>query len=417
MPGKSFVQYSPDSPFPIENCPYGVFSTADKGPRPGVAIGDKILDLDALSRTQHWAKAPVPAEVVQKGTLDALAARDPEEWVKFRSFVQETLGPNSPIAGDASLLVNQKDATMHMPITIGDYTDFYASYEHAFNCGVLFRDPKNAIQPNWKHLPVGYHGRASSVVISGTPFHRPVGQILDKPGDKQPIFSPCRKLDYELEMGVIYGGKETKLGERLSPAECRRRTFGLVILNDWSARDIQAWEYVPLGPFLSKNFCTSISPWVVNPAALEPFKTKQYEHEFELLPYLQDKDGFNYDIPLKVEIKPEGEEAFEQVSLSNTQHLYYTFAQMWAHHSCTGCRLRPSDMLGSGTISAPRRDGLGSLLEKSNGGKDPYTLGKRNDMTFLRDGDVVRMSAVAQGDGYCIGFGAVEGQVLPPYEQ
>lgn len=202
----------------------------------------------SIARITHYE--PLPTTIANsQGTLDALAARTPEDWAAFRKFVQSILSADSPLASeaDSALFVKQADAEMHMPITIGDYTDFYASYEHAYNCGVLFRDPKNALQPNWKHLPVGYHGRASSVVVSGTPFHRPTGQILDKPGDKQPIDAPCRKLDYEVEIGVIYGGGETKLGERLSPAECRRRTFGLVLLNDWSARDIQAWEYVPLG--------------------------------------------------------------------------------------------------------------------------------------------------------------------------
>jgi fumarylacetoacetase len=303
-----------------------------------------------------------------------------------------------------------------MPIKIGDYTDFYASYEHAFNCGVLIRGPDNAIQPNWKHLPVGYHGRASSIVVSGTPFHRPVGQILDKPGDKQPIWAPCRRLDYELEIGCVYGGAATKLGERLTPNQAREHIFGFVLLNDWSARDVQTWEYVPLGPFLAKNFCTTIAPWIVSPDALTPFQVPQYEHEPALLPYLDDPNGSNYAVPLNIAIKTAESSTYASVSTSSMQHSYYTFAQMYAHHSSTGCPLKPSDFIGSGTLSSPKDTGLGSLLERSRAGKEPFVLDEtRKDMTWLRDGDSVRISAkVAAPDGsYSIGFGECEGTVLP----
>lgn len=305
---------------------------------------------------------------------------------------------------------------MHLPINIGDYTDFYSSYEHAFNAGVLIRGAENALQPNWKHIPVGYHGRASSIVVSGTPFHRPVGQILDKPTDKQPIWAPCRKLDYELEIGFIYGGSPTKLGERLTPSEARKHIFGMVILNDWSARDIQTWEYVPLGPFLSKNFCSTISPWVVSPDALEPFRASQYDHDPELLPYLQDPEGFNYSVPLDIDIKTKENGKYTRIATSDMKHTYYTFAQMIAHHSSTGCPIRPSDMMGSGTLSAPVDSGLGSLLERSRLGREPFKLDEtRTDMTWLRDGDSVKMSAnVPSPDGkYTIGFGECEGTVLP----
>lgn len=316
-----------------------------------------------------------------------------------------------------------KSTHMHLPVKIGDYTDFYASYEHAFNAGVLIRGPENALQPNWKHLPVGYHGRASSVVVSGTPFHRPVGQILDKPTDKQPIWSPSRRLDYELEIGFIFGGKPTKLGERLSAAEARKHIFGVVLMNDWSSRDIQTWEYVPLGPFLSKNFCTTISPWIVVPQALEPFKAKQYDHDPELLPYLADADGFNWSVPLSLSIKPESSKEYAHVGTTDMKHTYYTFAQMLAHHTSTGCNFNPSDMCGSGTLSAPNDKnaesslndaGLGSLLERSRLGRQPFELDAgRKDMTWLRDGDSVRITGEVKGDGYVIGFGECEGTVLP----
>lgn len=417
---QSFVKLDPAEGWGLNNLPYGVFSTgSDDKTRPGVAIGDKILDLDALSRSSHFKDSPVPAEVFQGGNLDAFVAREPEDWAKFRAYLQKILGVDSPLK-DASdlnkLLVDRASAKMHLPIRIDDYTDFYASYEHAFNCGCLIRGPDNAMQPNWKHLPVAYHGRASSVVISGTPFHRPVGQILEKPGDKQPIFAPCRRLDYELETGFIYGGPASKLGERLSPAEARKHIFGLVLLNDWSARDIQTWEYVPLGPFLSKNFCTTISPWIVQPVALEPFRAPQYDHDPELLPYLQDPEGYNYAVPLNIDIKPEGGE-YDRVSVSSMQHTYYTFAQMIAHHSCTGCGIRPSDLMGSGTLSAPNDEGLGSLLERSRMGKQPFKLGKREDMTWLRDGDSVRISALVKNGDAAVNFGECEGTVLPPLKQ
>ncbi|WOO78091.1 Fumarylacetoacetase [Vanrija pseudolonga] len=418
----SFVQYPADHPFPIQNLPYGVFSTDGvASTRPGVAIGDFILDLDAVSRSEWFVDAGVEAEVFQKGTLDPLVASSPESWPLVRAFITRLLSPTSPLKANArAYLVPRETATMHLPITIGDYTDYYASYEHAYNCGVLIRGPENAIQPNWKHLPVAYHGRASSVVVSGTPFHRPTGQILDKVGDKQPIFAPCRRLDYELELAFIYGGAPTKLGSRLSPSEARKHIFGYTLMNDWSARDIQTWEYVPLGPFLSKNFCTTISPWIVSPEALEPFKTKQYDHDPKLLPYLDDPEGFGFDVPLTIEIKTPESGAYAHVSTSNTQHTYYTFAQMLAHHSATGCPLRPSDMLGSGTLSAPRPDGLGSLLERSKMGREPFELdASRKDMTFLRDGDSVKFSAVVKAPGgWSVGFGECEGTVLPavPFE-
>ncbi|KAL1410446.1 hypothetical protein Q8F55_004457 [Vanrija albida] len=406
----SFVQYPSDHPFPIQNLPYGVFSTdTQPATRPGVAIGDFILDLAALSQTEHWAKSPVKASIFQTANLDAFVALEPEDWAAFRAFLTSILSPSSPLKANADAVLVPRTAAsthLHLPINIGDYTDFYASYEHAFNAGVLIRGPANALQPNWKHLPVGYHGRASSIVVSGTPFHRPTGQILDKPTDKQPIFAPCRKLDYELETAFVG----------------RKHIFGMVLMNDWSARDIQTWEYVPLGPFLSKNFCTTIAPWIVTPAALEPFKVKQYEHDPALLPYLDDPEGYNYAVPLHLEIKTAESEAYSHVSTSSMQHTYYTFAQMIAHHSATGCNLRPSDMMGSGTLSAPGNsdapnDGaLGSLLERSRLGREPFELNEgRKDMTWLRDGDSVRITGVAKGEGYSIGFGECEGTVLPAW--
>ncbi|MCO5563418.1 hypothetical protein L7F22_017060 [Adiantum nelumboides] len=286
-----------------------------------------------------------------------------------------------------------------------------------------------------RRMCAGVHlaNRELSVVVSGTDFHRPSGQILASPGDTQPVFSPCKRLDYELEMGFvsgcllrsqpqallikhyiqIYGGKATQLGQRLSPQQAQEHIFGVVLLNDWSARDIQTWEYVPLGPFLSKNFCTTISPWVVSMDALEPFGVGQYAHEPALLPYLEHDGGVNYDVDLTVEIKADDDDEYHVVSRSSMKHMYYTLGQMLAHHSTTGCSMRPGDLLGTGTLSAPRPDGLGSLLEKSKLGREPFGLGSRKDMTFLKDGDCVRLTGSARGKGYTIGFGHCEGTVLP----
>ncbi|CDR88136.1 related to fumarylacetoacetate hydrolase [Sporisorium scitamineum] len=434
---KCIIDYPADHPFSLANLPYGSFYTDDEPltRRCGVAIGDFILDLQALSLTRYFP-ADVSREVLSGSTLDAFMALDKHIWLLVRQHLQRLLSEGSPIdvhttvtesnlADDVAksgvgrrLFINRlaEDTVMCLPCTIGDYTDFYTSIEHATNCGALIRGPTRALQPNWKHLPIAYHGRSSSIVVSGTPIRRPVGQILDKVGDVRPIVAPCRRLDFELEVGFFYGGRGTQLGERLSAGQAADRVFGAVLLNDWSARDIQTWEYVPLGPFLSKNFATTISPWIIPVHALEPFTCPGYTHDPPLLPYLRDADNTNFDVPLTVAIRPESTSDFEIISRSSLRHTYYTIRQMIAHHSTTGCPLRAGDLLGTGTISAPGEEGYGSLLEKSWMGQRPFLLGGGEERTFLEDGDTVRMSGmvVVVGEGgYSVGFGECVGTVLP----
>ncbi|SPO23577.1 related to fumarylacetoacetate hydrolase [Ustilago trichophora] len=444
---KSIIEYPIDHPFPIQNLPYGSFYTSGEtsNQRCGVAIGDYILDLQALSYTKFFPEV-VTRDTFAGSTLNGFMSLDKATWLSFRKHLQQLLSHGSPIdvsttitssnigpGLDVELLTGRRlfvnrlsnDTVMCLPCTIGDYTDFYSSLEHAFNCGVLIRGKEKALQPNWKHLPVAYHGRASSIVPSGTPIHRPMGQILEKPGDTQPIVAPCKRLDFELEVGFFYGGKPTKLGERLSPAQAADKVFGAVLLNDWSARDIQTWEYVPLGPFLSKNFASTISPWIVPIHALEEFTCPGYEHDPPLLPYLEDANNTNFDIPLSVAIRPAEanrweDGSFDVISNSSLRHTYYTIRQMLAHHSTTGCPLSPGDLLGTGTLSAPGTQGYGSLLEKSHMGKQPFKLSTKGgkeevERTFLKDGDTVCMSAKAKGKSgeYWIGFGECLGTILP----
>ncbi|GAK64871.1 fumarylacetoacetase [Moesziomyces antarcticus] len=432
---KCVVEYPKDHPFPIQNLPYGSFYTAGdaSSQRCGVAIGDYILDLQALSYTSHFSPTLDRDVFAVQPSLNAFMGLEKQTWLDFRTHLQQLLSQPSPLTLDATvaaadveagiaqrkhigrrLFVDRlaQDTVLCLPCRIGDYTDFYSSLEHAYNCGVLIRGKENALQPNWRHLPVAYHGRASSIVPSGTPIHRPVGQILDKPGDTQPVIAPCRRLDFELEVGF-----------RLSPAEAADRVFGAVLLNDWSARDIQTWEYVPLGPFLSKNFATTISPWIVPVHALEQFTCPGYDHQPPLLPYLQDGTNTNFDIPLTVALRPwESDEAldsgFAVISHSSLRHTYYTVRQMIAHHSTTGCPLNPGDLLGTGTLSAPGTEGYGSLLEMSHMGRRPFsvqsTVGEVQ-RTFLNDGDTVKMSgkATASNGEYAIGFGECVGTILP----
>ncbi|CBQ70829.1 related to fumarylacetoacetate hydrolase [Sporisorium reilianum SRZ2] len=428
---KCIVEYAADHPFSLANLPYGSFCTDGDAStrRCGVAIGDWILDLQALALTKFFPVDVVAAEP----TLNAFMALDRRTWLAFRQHIQRLLSVGSPLCVDTTITASNvlagnaasvgralfvprlaRSTAMCLPCTIGDYTDFYTSLEHATNCGTLIRGPTHALQPNWRHLPVAYHARASSVVVSGTPVRRPVGQILDKPGDAAPIVAPSRRLDFELEVGFFYGGKETQLGERLSPAQAAERVFGAVLLNDWSARDVQTWEYVPLGPFLSKNFATTISAWIVPIHALEPFTCTGYTHDPPLLPYLRDADTTNFDVPLTVAIRPaESTCEYEIISRSSLRHTYYTIRQMIAHHSTTGCPLRAGDLLGTGTLSAPGEQGYGSLLEKCEAGRRPFALAGE-ERTFLEDGDSVRMSGLVMGEeGHAVGFGECVGCVLP----
>jgi fumarylacetoacetase len=311
------------------------------------------------------------------------------------------------------VLIKNKEVEMLLPVKIGDYTDFYSSIEHATNVGKMFRDPENALLPNWRHLPVGYHGRASSIVVSGTPIHRPKGQFKDANMDK-PAFGPSRSMDFELELAFITG-KNTQLGESIATQEAEEYIFGMVLFNDWSARDIQAWEYVPLGPFLGKNFGSSISAWVVPMEALEPFRVAGPVQEPEVLPYLSCSNAHNFDIQLEVWLQPDGKEA-SKICTSNFKYMYWSMAQQLAHHTVNGCNVNIGDLMASGTISGPTEDSFGSMLELSWKGTRPLTLDTGESRTFIQDNDTVWMRGYAEMDGIRVGFGEVSGKLLPANE-
>ena len=406
---KSWVASANDAnhPFPLNNLPYGVFSTADLEPRCGVAIGDMILDMAAAEDSGLITLAETPLfdvpfwnEVMEEG---------PELWAALRARLIEILAEGSRDKSEAEpMLVAQKDAEMHLPFLVAEYTDFYAGRNHAVNVGTMFRGAENALPPNWLHIPIGYNGRASSVVVSGSDISRPWGQ-LKSPAHDKPAFLPCRRFDLELEMGAIVGQPSDG---PITVDEADANIFGYVLLNDWSARDIQAWEYQPLGPFQAKATATSISPWIVTKAALEPFRCATPEREVELLPHLKDTGPMLYDIDLGVTLAPEGKPP-STIAETNYNQMYYSAAQQLAHHTTSGCPMNPGDLLGSGTISGPTKSERGSLLELSWGGKEPITLDTGETRTFLEDGDTLTLHGAAKGDGYTIGFGDCSGKVLP----
>jgi fumarylacetoacetase len=416
---RSFIEVPAGHPFPIQNLPYGIFTPVTGGePRAGVAIGDQILDLAALEEAGHFAGTPIGGKSIFDGAdLNAFMALGKSAWIAVRAIISELLRHDCPTLRDnaalrANALHPAVGVTMCLPATIGDYTDFYASREHATNVGIMFRGKENALMPNWLHLPVGYHGRASSVVVSGTPVRRPNGQLKGD-NDPAPTFGPCRLLDFELEMGFLIGpGNE--LGQSVSIDRAEDQIFGMVLVNDWSARDIQKWEYQPLGPFLAKNFATSISPWVVPMEALEPFRVPAVAQEPEPLPYLRSSTpAQSYDIALEVDLKSVSMTDWQTICRSNFRHLYWTAEQFIAHHTATGCNLRPGDLLASGTISGPSEDSYGSMLELAWRGERPIPMADGSARKFLQDGDRVRMTAVCRNEHYSIGFGSVEGQILP----
>ncbi|MBP0637148.1 MULTISPECIES: fumarylacetoacetase [unclassified Cupriavidus] len=400
--------------FPLQNLPYGVFSVKGQSPRVGVAIGDQILDLAALDDA---GLLPAAAKgTFAAATLNRFIALGKSTWGETRKRLTALLsGEDAALRDNAALrdkaLVPMSAAALHLPVDIPGYTDFYSSKEHATNVGRMFRDPDNALLPNWLEIPIGYNGRASSVVVSGTPLHRPNGQIK-LPNEARPVFSACRKLDFELEMGFIVG-KESALGEPVSTADAPAHMFGMVLLNDWSARDIQQWEYVPLGPFNSKGFGTSISPWVVTMDALEPFRRDNPEQSPQPLPYLQQQDKNAYDIALEVSLQPEGAPAPSTICRTNFKAMYWTMAQQLAHHTVSGCNVRVGDLMGSGTISGTTPDSYGSMLELTRNGAEPVTLADGSQRGFLQDGDSVIMTGYCQGEGYRVGFGTVAGKILP----
>jgi fumarylacetoacetase len=429
----SWVPVSATSHFPIQNLPFGIFSTAQTPwLRAGVAIGDNVLDLFCLSNHGLLDGLGYSTQIFGESTLNSFMELERSAWRATRQRLQDLLSDKNVdirLSSNEHLksiaLIPLTDAIMHMPAKIGDYTDFYSSREHATNVGIMFRGVDNALQPNWLHLPVGYHGRASSVVITGTDVVRPQGQLQADAADpkKGAIFGACRLLDFELEMGVFLGGKGNELGRPLTMDEAEDKIFGLVLLNDWSARDIQAWEYVPLGPFTAKNFCTSISPWIVTLDALDAFRTETSAGPVQTnpdpLPYLFDKDyaRSTYDIRLEVALKGPRDSESSLISVSNLRYMYWNMRQQLVHHSVTGCPMVAGDLLGSGTISGPTPDSFGSMLELSWRGAREIALNKSVEepaiRKFLKDGDEIIMTGFAQGDGYRIGFGDVSGKILP----
>ncbi|RZT39300.1 fumarylacetoacetase [Cupriavidus agavae] len=399
--------------FSLQNLPYGIFSAGNGSPRVGVAIGDQIADLAALDDAGLLPAAARGAFAAP--SLNRFIALGQPVWAATRAALGALLAEDGRgLQDDQALrdraLVPMSAATLHLPVEIPGYTDFYSSREHATNVGSMFRDPENALLPNWLEIPIGYNGRASSVVVSGTDLHRPNGQIK-LPDQARPLFGPCRKLDYELEMGFIVG-KPSALGEPVDTGAAGAHMFGMVILNDWSARDIQQWEYVPLGPFNSKSFGTSISPWVVTMEALEPFRRDNPVQSPDPLPYLQQQGRNAYDIALEVAVQPEGASA-TTVCRTNFKAMYWTMAQQLAHHTVSGCNVRIGDLMGSGTISGTTADSCGSLLETTRNGAQPVELAGGARRGFLEDGDTVTMTGWCQGDGYRVGFGAVTGKILP----
>ena len=401
-----------NSDFSVTNIPFGIFSTMRRTKRVGVAIGDEIIDLSALCKVGMLEDIDIDPHVFDQPALNDFIGQGKEITQQVRKHVQHLLSSNdSPLKDYPNLFVQQANADMHLPVEITDYTDFYSSLEHATNVGKMFRDPKNALLPNWKHLPVGYHGRASSIVVSGTDFHRPKGQIINN--KDQPEFSSTQKLDFELELGFIVG-KNSTLGQRINVNDAQDYIFGYILVNDWSARDIQKWEYIPLGPFLGKNFATSISPWIVTTEALLPFEVKAPVQEPPPLSYLFVKDRTNLDIELEVALRVRQENDETILSKSNSRYLYWNCLQQLAHHTVNGCNINVGDLMASGTISGPSSDSYGSMLELSWGGKDPIVLKNGEMRTFLEDDDEIIMRAHAGQADQRVGFGEVRGRILPP---
>jgi fumarylacetoacetase len=412
---RSFIPVDATSDFPVQNLPYGVFSTAAlPARRVGVAIGGYVLDLWELEQDCRLDVGDLG--VFSASTLNPFMALGPKVWSQTRARISELLRHDSPELRDndelrARALVPMAKVNLHLPIAVAGYTDFYSSKEHATNVGVMFRGKDNALQPNWLHMPIGYNGRASTVVVSGTKVRRPRGQ-LKPPNAEQPSFGACKRLDFELEMEAVIG-QPSPMSEMLTEAQAEEMIFGFVLLNDWSARDIQQWEYVPLGPFQGKAFATSISPWVVAREALEPFRRDGPRQDPAPLPYLRQVQPNNYDLELEVGLRAASMNEAARICHTNFKYMYWSSVQQLLHHASSGCAMNVGDLLGSGTISGPEKSQRGSLLEISWNGTEPIELASGIVRTFLEDGDSLVMRGWCQGDGYRVGFGEVEGTILP----
>ncbi len=412
---RSFIDIDPASDFPIQNLPYGVFSTTGTSPRVGVAIGDFVLDLAAIDAAGLLDLGDGKG-VFAQSSINAFMALGPKVWASTRALISALLRhDNAELRDNPDLrqraLVSRKDVTLHLPLVVAGFADFYSSKEHATNVGVMFRGKDNALQPNWLHMPIGYNGRASTVVVSGTDVPRPRGQ-LKPPNVDAPSFGPCQRLDFELELGVVIG-QASPMGGMLTEAQAEDSIFGFTLLNDWSARDIQQWEYVPLGPFLGKSFATSISPWIVAREALEPFRVHGPAQEPAPLPYLQQRGANNYDLHLEVDLLGAGTSQPVRISTTNSKLMYWSSVQQLVHQASNGCAINVGDLLGSGTISGPDKHQRGSMLEISWNGSEPVAMPDGSKRAFLEDGDSLVMRGWCQGDGYRVGFGAVQGRIAP----
>jgi fumarylacetoacetase len=415
---KTWLDTPKDTDFPIQNIPFGVFLTRDDIITIGTRIGDYAIDLGALHQLGYFEGIPLTDDIFLQDTLNDFISDGKKTWRLVRNRIADIFdAENSKLKNNKDqrniVLFTLDEIEMQLPVQVGDYTDFYSSKEHATNVGTMFRDPEHALLPNWLHLPVGYHGRSSSIIPTDIPVHRPYGQILPK-GASQPILAPSKLVDFELEMAFITTDANV-LGEPIPIEEAEDYIFGMVLFNDWSARDIQTWEYVPLGPFLAKNFASSVSPWIVTLDALEPFRTTGPKPEKELLPYLQSKGKKAFDIKLEVAIKPENSQE-TTVSKSNFKYMYWNMSQQLAHHTVNGCPVNSGDMMGSGTISGPTPDSYGSMLELSWKGEKPIKLNDGSERKFIEDNDTVIMRGYCEGKDRRIGFGEVRTKLLPVFE-
>ncbi len=415
---KSWIPVSDNSDFPIQNIPFGVFLTRDDIITIGTRIGDHAIDLGALHQLGYFKDIPLTDDIFLQDTLNDFISDGKKTWRLVRNRISEIFDAGNPELKNNEdhkkiVLFTMDEIEMQLPVQIGDYTDFYSSKEHATNVGKMFRDPENALLPNWLHIPVGYHGRSSSIVPSGTPIHRPMGQTLPA-GSDEPIYGPSKLVDFELEMAFITTDANV-LGETIPVNEAENYIFGMVLFNDWSARDIQKWEYVPLGPFLAKNFASSISPWIVTMDALEPFRVESPKQEPQPLPYLQQTGKKGFDINLEVDITPENGEP-TTVTKSNFKYMYWTMSQQLAHHTVNGCKVNSGDMMGSGTISGPTPDSYGSMLELTWRGEKPLKLKDGTERKFIQDHDTVTIRGFCEKSGVRIGFGEVSSKLLPVYQ-
>lgn len=417
MNRKSWITVPENSDFPIQNIPFGVFITKDDVITIGTRIGDSAIDMGALQQLNYFEGIELTDDMFMQDTLNDFISDGKKTWRLVRNRLAELFDETNPILRDNEehkgiIIFDVKDIEMQLPVLIGDYTDFYSSKEHATNVGKMFRDPENALLPNWLHIPVGYHGRSSTIIPSGFPVNRPMGQTLPN-GETTPVFGPSRMVDFELEIAFITTDANI-MGENIPISEAEDYIFGMVLMNDWSARDIQKWEYIPLGPFLAKNFATSISPWIITMDALEPFRTKGPKQDPVPFPYLQLKGKHNFDISLEVAIQPENKTE-TIVSKTNFKYMYWSMSQQLAHHTSNGCRVNSGDMMGSGTISGPTPDSYGSMLELTWGGKNPIKLNDETERKFINDGDTVIMKGFCKNNGVRIGFGEVSSKLLPPF--